>query len=246
MQERISRLMAVASASDKLELVILNNGYVAATKENQKLSTKESLNRWRGIRTELAGYLNKLEGKYFPGDEMPESFKTKKEVLGYLQEDGWQIGQSQFYKHCRDMLLRPEKEGGYSLNAVKKYAAINLRRTETGQKVNDKLDRMQEERLEVELETAKVKLTREQHDLGVKQSKFIPRDDFELAIVARAVAFMAHLNHTIQSSVPDWIDVVGGNQDRAPDLVAAISEAIEQRMGDFAADVEFDVILEAN
>lgn len=175
-----------------------------------------------------------------------ENFSTKKAALEHLQADGWQIGQSQFYKHCKEMLLRPEKEGGYSLKAVEKYAAINLRRTETGQKVNDKLDRMQEERLEVELATAKVKLTREQHDLGVKQSRFIPRDEFELAIVARAVAFMAHLNHTIQSSVPDWIDIVEGDQARAPDLVATISEAIEQRMGDFAADVEFDVILEAN
>ncbi len=177
---------------------------------------------------------------------MPENFTSKKAALDHLVASGWQIGQSQFYSHCKQMLLRPEKEGGYAVKAVEKYAGLHLRRTETGQKVNDKLDRMQEERLEVELATARVKLTREEHDLGVKQSKFIPRADFELAIVGRAVAFMAHLNHTIQTNVPDWIDLVGGDQKMAADLVATISEAIEQRMGDFAANVEFDVILDAN
>ena len=175
-----------------------------------------------------------------------ETFATKKEVLDHLLAAGWQIGQSQFYAHCKEGRLRPEKEGGYTLKAVEKYAGLHLRLIATGMKVNDKLDRMQEARLEVELATARVKLTREEHDLGVKQAKFIPRADFELAIVARAVAFMAHLNHTVQAKVPDWINVVGGDQRYAADLVAVISGTIEQRMSDFAADVEFDVILEAN
>ena len=173
-----------------------------------------------------------------------ESFPNKKAVLEYLQEAGWRISQSQFYQHCKEGLLRPGKDGRYSQAAADRYAKRWLRRVETGEKESGKLDRMQEEKLDLELRTARIKLTREEHELGVKQRKFIPRDDFELAIVARAVAFMAHLNHTIQESAPDWIELVGGDQARTPELVHAISHAIEQRMGDFAADAEFDVILE--
>jgi len=174
-------------------------------------------------------------------------FKSKIAVHRWLEENGRQISRSQFYDHCKLGLLRPHKsDGKYRLSAVQKYAKLHTRSLETGQKENDLLDKMQQEKLEVDLDTSKIKRDRERHDLAVKQGKFIPRSEFELAIVARAVAFMAHLNHTIQQQAPDWIDLVEGEQARAPELVDAISKAIEQRMGDFAADAEFDVILEVN
>lgn len=168
------------------------------------------------------------------------TFSSKKEVYQYLIDAGWQIGRSQFYEHCKVKLLSPNKEGKFEQKVIDRYAKKNLRRKETGQKV----DEYQERKAQVQLETEEVKLEREKHELGVKKGKFIARDEFELAVVGRSVAFMAHLNHSVQTRVGDWIDIVGGDQNRAAELVAAISEEIEQRMGDFAADAEFDVILE--
>jgi len=173
-----------------------------------------------------------------------ETFKTKKSVLEYLLEAGWKVSQSQFYQHCKDGLLRPGKGGVYVRTTIDRYAKRWLRQAESGQKVADKLDRMQEEKADLELRAARIRLAKEEHELGVKQRKFIPRDEFELAIVGRAVAFMAHINHTIQEIAPDLIDLVTGDQARAQELIHALSKAVEQRMSDFAADAEFDVILE--
>lgn len=177
-------------------------------------------------------------------------FKNKKAVHAYLQEHDWQIGRSQFYAHCKEGLLRPvmsgENKGLYALSAVEKYAHYNCRRAETGIKESDREAQAREEKAEFERDKERVKLAREEFELDKAKGKFIARSEFDLAIVGRAVAFMAHLNHTIQQEVQDWIDLVEGNQDRAPELVDAISKSIEQRMGDFAADAEFDVILEAN
>lgn len=124
------------------------------------------------------------------------------------------------------------------MKAIEKYAAMHVVRADTGQKESEREIKMREDKLEVALERERVGLEREQFGL-----KFIPRAEFELAVVARAVAFMAHLNHSVQASVQDWIHLVEGNQSRAPELVEAISREIEQRMGDFAADAEFDVEL---
>jgi len=179
-------------------------------------------------------------------DEELLSFRSQESVLEYLKNAGWKVSKSNLNRHCKEKLLRPSEDGTYSQRAVDRYAKTWLKLAATGQKVNERLDRLQEERLEKELKAANLKLDREQFELDVRRGRFIPRDDVELMQVGRAVAFMAHLNHMVQSSVPDWIDLVGGDQGRAPELIAAISEAIEQRMGDFAADVEFDVILEAN
>lgn len=174
------------------------------------------------------------------------NFKSKIAVHRWLEENGWQISKSQFYDHCKDGLLRPAKaDCKYRLKAVKKYAAIHVKKAETGQKENVREEKMREQKLEFALQREEVGLERERFELSAKQGKYIARSEFELAVVARAVAFMAHLNHTIQAGVPDWIDLAGGDQSRAPELVEAISRAVEQRMGDFAADAQFDVILEA-
>lgn len=176
-----------------------------------------------------------------------EVFKSKAAVFRYLKEQGeWAVSRSQFYAHCNDRLLRPDKDGQFTLAAVNKYAKQHLKDAETGRKSSDRLDKLHEEKVEIELRQAKIKLEKDQHDLDTRKGKYVSRDDFELAIVSRAVAFMAHLNHAVQSSVPDWIDLVGGDQRRAAELVHAISEVVGQRMGDFAADAEFEVIFEVN
>lgn len=176
------------------------------------------------------------------------TYKTKKAVLEHLQasDSGWQISQSQFYAHCKQGLLRPGTDGSYSQKSIDKYAKTWLKQAATGQKLNERLDRMQEEKLEHDLRASKFKMEEAEFNLGIRKNKFVPREDFELAIVGRAVAYMAHLNHTVQAEAAEWIDIVGGDQARAPELVQAISRAIEQRMGDFAADAEFEIILEAN
>ena len=174
-------------------------------------------------------------------------FNNKISVHRWLLDNGWTIGKSQFYDHCKEGLLRPaKKDGKYHLAAVKKYAALHVVVTETGKKETEWESKIREEKLEVALRREQVGLERERFDLQAKQGKLIPRSEFELALVARAVAFMAHLNHTVQQEVPDWIELVEGNQGRAAELVEAISRAIEQRMADFAVDAEFEILLEAN
>lgn len=193
--------------------------------------------------------VGEIAATYDPIEEpQPEdpSFPTQLSVLAYLQGEGWKISKSNLNRHCNEKLLRPLEDGTFSRKAVDKYAKTWLKQKATGQKVNERLDRMQEEKLEHDLKTAKFRQEEAEFNLAVKKAQFIPRDEFERAIVSRAVAWMAHLNHAVHSSAADWTDLVGGNQAMTPALVQAITQTIEQRMGDFAADAEFDIILEAN
>lgn len=173
-------------------------------------------------------------------------FKTKIDVHRWLEDNGWQIRRSQFYTHCKDGLLRPGKDGMYHLKAVEKYATLHVKKAATGEKVRTYEEQLRERQLKTKAEKEEIDLQLARMELEKKQGKTIPREDHELAIVARAVAFMAHLNHTVQSEVQNWIELVDGNQQKAPQLVEAISRELEQRMGDFAVDAEFDVILEVN
>ncbi|MCB2218072.1 MAG: hypothetical protein KQH59_18575 [Desulfobulbaceae bacterium] len=251
MQNRIKELLAVAEDQDRIELAMLNNGFVAATKEYQANGSEKNLREWRGIRRELEDLVSRLSEKYGleagPVEDglLPKSFDNALRVLEYLREEGWQISRTQLYEHIKDKKLRARK-GVFLLGSVERYAKRWLKSADAGQKVNEKMERMADEKAELELQRERIRVAREQYDYDVKQGRYVSREDHELAIVGRAVAFMAHLNHSVQSKAADWIEMVGGDQGRVADLVEAIVEELEQRMGDFAADAEIDVIMEGN
>ncbi len=176
----------------------------------------------------------------------PTGWRKVIDVLRHLEAAGWQIGKTQLYAHCRDGLLRKDKAGVFTPKAVEKYATLHLRRVETGLKEPDRVAKMAEELKEIELKQARLDLESKEHSLGVKKGKFISRDDHETEVAGRVVAFMAQLGHLVITTSPDWIHLVGGDQEKMPHLVAAITEAIEERLADFAAPTEFDIILEAD
>jgi len=247
-----SLIPKITGKSDHNRLALLFSDWQAAKKALQEESTPTNRKNYNEAEAALRDIGGEIANRYDPEPDaeptqaITRQFRNQADVLKYLNDEGWKIAKSQFYKHCKEGLLRPAKNGHYSQKAVYKYANTWLKLVATGQKVNDRLDRMQEEKLEHDLKAAKFKMEEAEFNLGIRKHKFVPREDFELAIVGRAVAFMAHLNHTVQTEVADWIDIVGGDQARAPELVQAISQAIGQRMGDFAIDAEFEVILEGN
>ncbi|PIE72086.1 MAG: hypothetical protein CSA20_09600 [Deltaproteobacteria bacterium] len=205
---------------------------------------------WLEAEADVNSYVGDLVKKYLlpPEEEPSDVFSNKLEVWEYLvNEAGYKISRTQFYQHCKDGLLRPEKiSGSYLLKNVEKYATLHLRRSDSGEIESERERRIREERLEISLEKEKVLLQKEKTDLAKKQGKYIARADFEAAIVSRAVAFMAHLNHTVISVAADCIELVDGDQQKAPQLVDFLNRKIEQRMADFAKNTEIEVIFETN
>lgn len=250
MQKRLNTLLEKVDESDRVELVMVNNAFVAATNNYKAAATTANVKEWRALKEEMSLLIASLEEKYDIGEAAESQqitiFSSKIAVHRWLEDNGWQIARSQFYAHCKDGLLRPGKDGKYHLKAVEKYATLHVKKAETGQKVNTFEEQLRERQLKAKAEKEEIDLQLSRMDLEKRQGKVIPREEHELAIVSRAVAFMAHLNHTVQSEVQNWIELVDGDQQKAPQLVEAISREIEQRMGDFAIDAEFDVIMEAN
>jgi hypothetical protein len=178
-------------------------------------------------------------------DTTDDHFPHKLAAWEYLRDSGWQIGRSQFYEHCKQGRLA-RKKGRYLRADVDRYAAIHCKLEATGEKVNETLSRMAEEKAATELAREKIRLERETHDLAVKRHDYVPRDEVELMIVGRAVAMLAHLKAMVQMTAPDWIELVGGDQARARELIDTVWTGIEDHLSLFARDIEFEVIFEKN
>ena len=106
MQDKLKKLMDVVSSSEKVELMMLNNGFVAATKEYQKNSSPKNISSWRKLREDLNSFIDRLSDKYNLGFESDKTFKTQRETIQYLQEQGWKIAKSALSNHVRAGLLK--------------------------------------------------------------------------------------------------------------------------------------------
>ncbi len=245
-QEKIKKLEAVISQEERLDLGLLVNGVKRAMQSYHEDASASNLKAWENTKKALADLVQGLWAKYGFEEQAadPEQFATKFAAWEWLAANGWKIGKSQFYNHCRDGLIRPEADGTYSLKRLKKYAETHIKRAETGLLKRTEIEKLQERKLVGEVELLEIKKAREQHDLDVRQEKFIPREDVELEIVGRAVALSASLKHMVQMRAGEWISLAGGDHARIALVIDAISREIDARLSDYAKASAYDVIME--
>lgn len=91
-----------------------------------------------------------------------QEFKNLTEVAAYLKEQGWKVSQRTVYRHGKEGLILPEKNGKYSRKAVEKYTRfLKLKRTDEKKKTDELREeaaafKRDKERLELELLNIKV------------------------------------------------------------------------------------------
>lgn len=242
----IQSLVVTASPQDRVKLTIHHNAVVKCTRAYQDDPTAGRLRDLRSAEEALAAEVERLSpADVAAEDTQDDHFPHKLAAWEYLRDSGWQISKSQFYEHCKQGRL-PRKDGHYLRADVDRYAKTHCKLESTGERVNDTLARMAEEKASTELSREKVRLEREIHDLAARRGEYVPRDEVELMIVGRAVAMLAHLKAMVQMRTPDWIELVGGDQARGRDLIDTVWIAIEEHLSLFARDIEFDVIFEKN
>ena len=243
MKERVIALEKVATRDEYTRLQVMYSAKMKTLALYNEEPTAPHLRDMKAADAVFTETLEQIENAYTPSGDT-KKLSSKLEVWNYLKEEGYDIGRSQFYKHCKDGLCRPDKSGEYSLAKVIKYARQYLRLAATGEKEQSKLERLQQEKLEREMERETVRLESEKLQLAQRQGKVIERDEFERAIVARSVALLSHLRHMAQKRADDYIEMVNGDGSRRADLIAAMHDDIESHVAVFAADIEFDIIFE--
>lgn len=242
----IQALITTVAPQDRAKLTIHHNAVVKCTRAYQDDPTSSRLRDLRSAEEALAAEVERLSpADVAAEDNQDDHFPHKLAAWEYLRDSGWQISKSQFYEHCKQGRL-PRKDGHYLRVDVDRYAKTHCKLESTGERVNDTLSRMAEEKAATELAREKVRLERETHDLAARRGEYVPRDEVELMIVGRAVAMLAHLKAMVQMRTPDWIELVGGDQARGRDLIDTVWIAIEEHLSLFARDIEFDVIFEKN
>lgn len=258
MKDRIEKLLPLVSGDERVELIILNNGYIEATNNNKNDHSENSVQVFKRMKAGLLECLDLLEAKYIqepvpvtaaaiPGQPLWETFtdtKVKFEVLTYLQQTGWVVKKQTFYNHVTAGKLRKNRGGLYTTLAVKKYAETWLVHAGLGMTVDESVENLAKEKLVVEIEGKKTTNEHAKLKLAADQSRYIPRAEVELELASRAAMLDAGMEYAYKTGLAEMVAVVGGDQNKAPLLLDMLLKRRDALLGAYANFADFIVVFQ--
>ena len=174
-----------------------------------------------------------------------QRFENIAAVLDYLQEKGWKATKTSLYRHQSEGKFLPQSNGTYPQKAVDKYANTFLKQQSTGKRVQTKIDEAYIRKADLEEKTLELELKRKQFSFDKEQLKFVPKEQMEIELAARAGILDAGLKHMIQSRVADWTRTVNGDIKKAGDLINIMTRDLDEHINSYATSREYEVVIDA-
>lgn len=169
--------------------------------------------------------------------------RNKADVFRFLRDAGWQLTERTFYRHVSDGKLKKNRDGWYTVAAVRKYAEQWSVRP-SGKTVQEETEDLTAAKMREEIARIRTIREREQFRLEIDRGKFLPRDTVEMELAGRAVVLEAGFDHLVYTRAAEWIALVGGDPSRADLLIAAMMSAKDEWLNHYARAQEFMVTIE--
>lgn len=172
------------------------------------------------------------------------TFQAIADVLDYLRTD-WKVTKTSLYRHKNEGKILPQESGAYLKRDVERYAKTWLKKKSTGKKVSEKMDELQREKLERELKLLDLEGRRKELALGKDLEKYIPREQMEIELAARAGVLEAGLKHWVQSRAAEWVRLVEGDSKKVGDLINMMNQDLNEHINSYALSAEHQIIIDA-
>lgn len=172
------------------------------------------------------------------------STKVKQDVLTYLQETGWNIKKQTFYNHCSAGKLQKNRQGLYTVRAVKKYAETELVHLGLGDTVTGSQENLAKEKLRKEIKRIETSEEADRFKLEVLKGKYIERSKVELELSSRLVVLDHGLEYLFKTNLAEMVAIVGGDLDKASLLLELLLRKKDEQLTAFANMDDFTVVFD--
>jgi hypothetical protein len=167
-----------------------------------------------------------------------DRFRNVKEVVTYLKGTGRNVSKSTVYNHRKWKWLRAEQNGEILLSEVKKYIKMYLDKDSDGPAASTvKTTEMQEAKAEKEKAQAKHWTIK----TGILEEKYIEKTLYERDLANRAMLLKSDGDNFFRSSAQEMTEIVDGDPELVPDLIAFCIKKWESFLGRYAEEREFAV-----
>lgn len=143
-----------------------------------------------------------------------ELFDNLAAVLEYLKNSGWKIGRSNLYNHHKSGRLLANAEGKFTKRSVDKYAETFLKRIDTGKRLQEDMDGIQQKIQKQLYALNEIKIKREERRNAVEEKKYAPVRE----ILDNAYTMFRHTRDSLLN-IPD----------RITDILAAETDPVKVR-----------------
>lgn len=163
----------------------------------------------------------------------------KADVLRALNSAGFKITRRTFYRDCEKGKLSPNEDGLYTKRLVKAYAQkyILPPAAPGTEALEAKKIRLQIQKLEQENEQNAFKFAKE-------RGRYIKRDQISHEMAARGVVLDSGTVQMFRAKAREWCVLVGGDPERAPELVEAMITGWNCLLNEYSRIQAFTVIFE--
>lgn len=223
----------------KTEGVIRYNALIATMKAYNDAPTAARDKDWKAAQESLEAFVRTLH------PEESDRFANLAAVLAYLDGAGWKISKSSLYRDRKAGMFLPQNDGTFLQKDIDRYAKAELKEKATGMRVQTKIDELHRKKAELEAQNLEVDLKRKQLQYERDMEKYIPKEQVEIELAARAGILDAGLKHWVQSRAADWIRAVDGNTKKIGELINLMNRELDEHVNSYAAAREYEIIIEA-
>ncbi len=167
-----------------------------------------------------------------PAAEAPAPFRTRMEVLRYLQAEGWDIQKSALYNHHAQGKIPSEPDGSFARAAVERYARNYLRRVGQGSNATDEALARRKQEASIKADEARAEMLRLKMERDAGAS--VPREWAEQQIATRARLLRADMLNWVRMYIAELVELVDGKPSLIPDALVWSEKHVETWLDNYA------------
>ncbi len=166
-----------------------------------------------------------------PAEE--RTFTTQTEVARYLDAQGFRASVSTVNAHVKKRLLVANEQGVYTLAAVEAYTrAAKLKRKDGGDAI---MDSITARKARADAERSEEQARRIRHENDIKQGLYMLKAQRDTDLADRSRALRTNLFNFFRANIDEFIALVHGDPDIAPQAVEWWEGHLEDWLNVFAA-----------
>lgn len=236
MQKKIEKILSKAAEDEKQELEIHQIAIKYNREAYQKDATEKNKRNWDAARNGLADFVERLWEKYF---SRQPAFKSRMEALKWLQEEGYKIKKSKFYKDADIGMPAVQTDGSVLAADIKAYAAtLNKVKNKSGELDPDFKSKTKKENRKLDLQNQKYEFELAR-DMGKYNRKIDTRTEFAVKIGA----LEAGLQHWAAVNAVDWIHATGGRPEKYRIFINLFNAGLDDLLNEFGDMEDIRIII---
>lgn len=166
-------------------------------------------------------------------------YKTQLDAVAFLKDRGFKVSKSALNRDLKAGKISTDINGHFEENSLLAYALALKEPTATVE--NKALSTATTERLSADAELKKYQAERVKLKLEKEHGLLMPKAEYERNLAARALFFKKEVENFIHLYGPGIIHLVGGDENRLPDLFAHWEKVTAEWMNAWAQEREFVV-----